>query len=58
MKINKYRKSPIYRAVGFLHATKGRYAVLTGQSSWRTVSGIFINTDKTGMLCIQFRRCI
>lgn len=58
MRIDTYKKSGIYRPFGFLHATKGKHCVLKGQTSWRTVNGIFINTSRTGMVCFQFRRIL
>lgn len=54
MKVEKFRKARIYQRFGVLHADKTGGPVLKGESSWRTVSGFFVNTEKTGMLCVQF----
>jgi hypothetical protein len=53
VKIEKYRKTRISKRAGLLHATKGGGPVLITESSWRTVNGFFINTERTGMLCVQ-----
>jgi hypothetical protein len=53
MKIEKYRRARIYKRFGVLHAMKGGSPVLITESSWRTVNGFFINTERTGFLCIQ-----
>jgi hypothetical protein len=58
MKLDRYKKSGIYGPIGFLHASKGHTCVLRGEASFRTINGVFINTDRTGMVCIQFRRYI
>ncbi len=42
---------------GFLHSNKGGKAVLRGESSWRTVSGLYINAFG-GFVTIQFRRFV
>ena len=57
-KIDKYRRTYTYGHTGFLHVNKDKHCVLKGRASLRTINGIFINTDKTGMVCIQFRRFI
>jgi hypothetical protein len=53
MKVEKFRKARIYRRFGFLHALKDGGPVLKDESSWRTVNGFFVNTSRTGMLCVQ-----
>jgi hypothetical protein len=54
VKIEKFRKARIYQRAGLLHATRTGAPVLKGESSWRTVNGFFVNTSRTGMLCVQF----
>lgn len=55
MKITKYKRARIYGHAGWLHGDKHGAPVLRDQSSWRTVSGFFINTDRTGMVCVEWR---
>lgn len=43
------------RRVGFLHASKNGGPVLIGESSWHTVSGVYVNTP-WGFGLVQFRR--
>jgi hypothetical protein len=53
MKLEKFKRARIYRRAGVLHATPTGAPVLKGESSLRTVNGFFVNTEKTGMLCVQ-----
>lgn len=55
MKITRYKPSRIEPRIGFLHGDKGGAPVLIERSSWRTVSGFYFRTDRTGMICIEFR---
>lgn len=43
------------RGVGFSHAERGGRLCLRGQTSWRTVNGVWINTN-WGCLWLLFRR--
>jgi hypothetical protein len=43
------------RYVGFMHAEKDGGAVLRGESSWRTISGFYVNHPR-GFFTVQFRR--
>jgi hypothetical protein len=54
MKIEKFRRARICQRGAVLHAMKDGSPVLKDESSWRTVNGFFLNTEKTGMLCVQF----
>jgi hypothetical protein len=56
MKVDRYKRVRSFRGMGILHANKNGGPVLKGHTSWRTVNGFYINTGKTGMVCIQFRR--
>jgi len=55
MKVQRFRRTWVYGRAGVLHGLWDGSPVLRGQSSWRTVSGFFINTDRTGMVCVEFR---
>lgn len=55
MKIQKLKKARFYKRLGLLHGDKNGAPVLIDESSWRTISGFFVNTRRTGMLCIEFR---
>jgi hypothetical protein len=54
VKIERLKKARVYRGAGILHATKTDGPVLKGEASWRTVSGFFINTQRAGMVTVQF----
>lgn len=51
-----YRKRhlPIYPTLSIVHAHKDGGPVLRDESSWRTISGIMVNT-RWGYAIIQFR---
>lgn len=57
MTITKIRstRSRLYRGLTVLHAMKDGGAVLREQSSWRTVNGLMLSTDR-GTWCWTFRR--
>lgn len=56
IKIIRYTKRRIMPGAGFIHADERGHSVLRGQSSWRTISGVYLNTYRTGFVCLEFRR--
>lgn len=56
MRVQRFNHSRIERVTGFTHAHKNGGGVLKGDSSWRTVNGVFLNTRKHGFVHWEFRR--
>jgi hypothetical protein len=58
MKVQKFKRAHIYHKIGFLYSNKNGGPVLKGESSWRNVNGLYLNTKRTGMICIEVRNHI
>jgi hypothetical protein len=56
MKVSKFKYSPVRRMFGFTHAMPDGRPVLKGHASWRTVNGVWLNTEKWGWIIVEFRR--
>lgn len=56
MHLGRFGHARIYPLAGFLHAEKDGGPVRRGEASWRTVSGVYLNTRRAGFIFFEFRR--
>ncbi len=61
MRVTREPKGKAYimlrKGIGFCYAEKNGHLVLKGETSWRKISGIWINTT-VGCFWFEFRRVV